>query len=118
MPEPSERPRPHFEKEWRKSFQEDYSRAKNDDERRRMLILFGYDEAHASEVERLFPSPSEDQPEQNRIRRKPKEFLKKIPARTYAFYTVLCLLFGLLADWDLAVAKLRSVWSWFLALFS
>ena len=118
MSDPAKRPEPHIYEAWRPDLQEEYSRAKNDDERRRMLLLFGFDQEHASEVDRLFPVDSNDQPEQNRVRRKPKEFLKKLPSRTYAIYGVICLLFGLLADFDLAVSKLRAFWSWLRALFS
>ena len=44
----------HCEDPWHSSYVEDYCNAKNDEERRRMLILFGYDDAHYSEVLRLF----------------------------------------------------------------
>lgn len=37
---------------------EDYRRAKNDDERRQMLLIFGCDEAHRMDAERLFAPPA------------------------------------------------------------
>lgn len=47
-------PQPHVDPEWHHTLAEDYSRAKSDDERRRMLLRFGYDKAHEGEVVRLF----------------------------------------------------------------
>ena len=47
-------PQPHIEPEWHHTLAEDYARARSDDERRRMLLRFGYDKAHESEVVRLF----------------------------------------------------------------
>ena len=44
---------------WHRSELEDYDRAKSDDERRRMLLLFGVDDAHEQEAERLFPTAVE-----------------------------------------------------------
>lgn len=39
---------------WPSDCAEDYLRAKSDDERRKILLDFGYDLAHLSEVRRLF----------------------------------------------------------------
>ena len=39
---------------WHPSELEDYNHARNDDERRQMLLIFGYDEAHRRDAERLF----------------------------------------------------------------
>ena len=50
-------PRPHIEKEWNPSVKADYRNAKSDDERRRILLVAGYDQAHESEVKRLFDEP-------------------------------------------------------------
>lgn len=47
-------PQPHIEPEWHHTLAEDYDRARSDDERRRMLLRFGYDKAHEGEVVRLF----------------------------------------------------------------
>lgn len=47
-------PQPHIEPEWHHTLSEDYARARSDDERRRMLLRFGYDKAHEGEVVRLF----------------------------------------------------------------
>lgn len=47
-------PQPHIEPEWHHTLAEDYARARSDDERRRMLLRFGYDKAHEGEVVRLF----------------------------------------------------------------
>lgn len=49
---PFHRPDPWFQDEV-----DDYNRARSDDERRRILLRFGYDDAHQSEAERLFPPP-------------------------------------------------------------
>lgn len=50
--------RPRFSSDpWHHSEAEDYAKARSDDERRRMLFLFGVDKAHLSELERLFPPP-------------------------------------------------------------
>lgn len=40
---------------WHKSELYDYSRAKSDEERRKMLLIFGFDEAHRKEARKLFP---------------------------------------------------------------
>ena len=40
---------------WHQDEVDDYNRARSDDERRRILLRFGYDDAHQSEVWRLFP---------------------------------------------------------------
>lgn len=42
---------------WHEDMNEDYRNAKNDDERRQILLAFGYDKAHEAEVIRLFGSP-------------------------------------------------------------
>lgn len=47
-------PRPYVGREWTYDLVEDYSKAKNDDERRQMLLLFGYDNAHYGDVLYLF----------------------------------------------------------------
>lgn len=39
---------------------EDYCHAKNDDERRQMLLIFGVDDAHRSDAERLFNPPEQE----------------------------------------------------------
>ena len=52
--------RPHYADLWPFDLAEDYSRARNDDERRRMLLRFGYDVPHRSEAIRLFPECFED----------------------------------------------------------
>lgn len=57
----TDHPRPRREP-WISSELEDYRNARNDDERRRMLLCFGVDEAHRSEAERLF-HPPEPEPE-------------------------------------------------------
>lgn len=45
---------------WRKEINDDYRRAKSDDERRHLLLTFGYDKAHQADVIRLFGPPSTD----------------------------------------------------------
>lgn len=40
---------------WIKSELHDFNRAVSDEERRLMLLNFGYDEAHKAETHRLFP---------------------------------------------------------------
>jgi len=47
--------KPHFEEYWSADLQADYSKARNDDERRRMLLRFGYDKDHKADAVRLFP---------------------------------------------------------------
>lgn len=41
--------------EWNKDQKEDFSRARSDDERRKMLSIFGYDKKMEKEARRLFP---------------------------------------------------------------
>lgn len=57
-PKPSDEP-------WHPSETEDYNNAKDDEERRRMLLIFGYDEIHRPEKDRLFdpPVPKAKEPE-------------------------------------------------------
>ena len=44
---------------WPKDLVEDYRNARNDDERRQMLLIFGVDDAHQQDAKRLFvPSGS------------------------------------------------------------
>lgn len=40
---------------WHKSELYDYSCAKSDEERRKMLLIFGFDEAHRKDARKLFP---------------------------------------------------------------
>lgn len=47
-------PVPYRDGEWPSDCAEDYLRSKSDDERRMILLDFGYDLAHLSEVRRLF----------------------------------------------------------------
>ena len=48
---------------WHEDMNEDYRNAKDDNERRQILLSFGYDKAHEAEVYRLFgPLPSEITP--------------------------------------------------------
>ncbi len=48
---------------WHEDMNEDYRNAKDDNERRQILLSFGYDKAHEAEVYRLFgPLPSEIPP--------------------------------------------------------
>lgn len=55
----SDYPRPHLNGDWHESVAEDYENARDDDERRRILLAAGYDKAHESEVKRLFDEPLE-----------------------------------------------------------
>lgn len=48
-------PEPNMCGSWPQDCVEDYLHARSDDDRRSMLILFGYDQEHLSEVRRLFP---------------------------------------------------------------
>ena len=50
-------PVPHIEREWPPDFVEDYAHAKSDEERRIMLLRFGYDDAHYGDVLYLFGEP-------------------------------------------------------------
>ena len=50
----SEYPIPHFEEYWSHDLLEDYEHAHNYEERRYLLLRFGYDKAHKSDAERLF----------------------------------------------------------------
>ena len=59
------------EPRWPHDLAEDYSRAGNDDERRRMLLRFGYDPEHQQEVLRLFGPPTSTDSEE------PKDVQKK-----------------------------------------
>ena len=51
----SEFPKPYEFGRWEKDCEEDYRKAKNDEERKRMLLLFGFDANHISDAQRLFP---------------------------------------------------------------
>ena len=51
-------PRPR-DKPWYDDELEDYRHAKNDDERRQMLLILGVDDAHQREADRLFNSPGQ-----------------------------------------------------------
>ena len=51
-------PEPHIEREWPPDFVEDYAHAKSDEERRIMLLRFGYDNAHYGDVLYLFGEPT------------------------------------------------------------
>lgn len=48
-------PEPYKYGSWPQDCADDYLRAGSDDDRRNMLLLFGYDQKHLSEVRRLFP---------------------------------------------------------------
>lgn len=71
--------RPYFTREeWMDSEQYDYSHARSDNERRRMLLRFGVDPAHQAEADRLFPKyaeyeqrrkENEQHPVKSRVRR-------------------------------------------------
>lgn len=56
----SDYPKPHINREWSPDLVEDYSHARNDDERRMMLLSFGFDIHHEGEVYRLFGDPPAD----------------------------------------------------------
>ena len=45
---------------WTSDMAEDYRNARSDDERRQILLAFGYDKDHEYEVLRLFGPPSND----------------------------------------------------------
>lgn len=71
-------PYPSCHEPWHPSVAEDYSHARSDDERRRMLRSFGVDAAHQAEADRLFPKYAEyeqrrkenkQHPVKNRVRR-------------------------------------------------
>lgn len=47
-------PQPYDEPQWHPSELEDYEALRDDDTRRRFLLLIGYDEAHKADVARLF----------------------------------------------------------------
>lgn len=48
-------PKPYKYGSWPQDCVDDYLRAGSDKDRRNMLLLFGYDQKHLSEVRRLFP---------------------------------------------------------------
>ncbi len=51
---------------WMASETQDYAALKTDEDRRRMLLVCGYDEAHRAEAERLFsPQGEPPRPEPN-----------------------------------------------------
>lgn len=72
-------PQPHIEPEWHHTLSEDYARARSDDERRRMLLRFGYDKAHEGEVVRLFGALT---PEEAR-KKKTQEVLRSKEAESF-----------------------------------
>lgn len=52
---------------WHEDMDEDYRNAKDDDERRQILLSFGYDNAHEAEgIPSVRPSPLRDIPPQRR----------------------------------------------------
>lgn len=80
-------PKPHIEKEWDPSISEDYRNARSDDERRRILLKAGYDQAHKSEVKRLFDDPLELE---NRIKdEKKKAVIAKLKKGLSVFLAVI-----------------------------
>lgn len=66
----SDYPKPHVDDEWTQDIAEDYRNARSDEERRRILLKVGYDQAHKSEVKRLFDDPLELE---NRIKHEKKQ---------------------------------------------
>lgn len=63
--------KPHFEEYWSADLQADYSKARNDAERRRMLLRFGYDKDHKADAVRLFPECFKDGTQDNHSYEKP-----------------------------------------------
>lgn len=104
-----EYPLPHFEDHWSYDLLEDYEQAKSDDERRYLLLRFGYDKSHKAEAEYLFNCRFDDsgQPHKN-IEEDHKEVepcdTTPDPKRNKKFYQ----------KWDfwcLLVAVLSLAWS-------
>lgn len=79
----SDYPKPHIDGDWHPSISEDYENARDDDERRHILLSAGYDKAHESEVKRLFDEPLEL--ENRKKHEKKKAVMKKLKKGFSAF---------------------------------
>ena len=94
------RDRPHIDGDWHPSIAEDYDNARDDDERRHILLKEGYDQAHKSEVKRLFDEPLEL--EKKKEEEKHQEIRKKVKERRQKIRTIVLDIFA-------AVAFLASI---------
>jgi len=96
----SDYPKPHIDGDWHPSIAEDYDNARDDDERRHILLKEGYDQAHKSEVKRLFDEPLEL--EKKKEEEKHQEIRKKVKERRQKIRTIVLDIFA-------AVAFLASI---------
>ncbi len=62
-------PQPYDEPRWHSSELEDYEALRDDDTRRRFLLLIGYDEAHKADVVRLFGGVDARDSRRNKLER-------------------------------------------------
>lgn len=113
-------PAPSPDEPWPPDVLEDWLSAHSDDERRRILLEFGYDVRHQPDAERLFCAsaqrtaqyPKQHQPQGQSDKRKLKRILAAIAAAIGAVSAII----GLLADWPAAWDTLRAMVESLLAL--
>ena len=75
-------PYPSCPEPWHPSVAEDYSHARSDNERRRMLQSFGVDSAHIAEADRLFPKYAEyKKHEEEKKQGLAKYYIRQVPRR-------------------------------------
>lgn len=97
----TEYPKPHIEGKWSEDIEEDYRNARNDDERRRILLKAGYDQAHKSEVRRLFDEPLEL--ENRKKHEKKKAVIEKLKNGLSVFLAVIGAVATILTIFEVAV---------------
>ena len=113
-------PAPSPDEPWPPDVLEDWLSARSDDERRRILLEFGYDVRHRPDAERLFGASAQraahkakqHKPQDKSDKRK----LKRILAAMGAVIGAVSAIVGLLADWPAAWDTLRGMVESLLAL--
>lgn len=117
----SQRPAPSPDEPWPPDVLEDWLSARSDDERRRILLEFGFDTAHQPDAARLFVASAQrtpNHPKQHKPQDKSdKRKLKRILAVIAAVIGAASAIVGLLADWPAARETLRAMVDSLLALF-
>lgn len=104
----SDYPKPHVDDEWTQDIAEDYRNARSDEERRRILLKAGYDQAHKSEVKRLFDDPLELE---NRIKHEKKQaVVDKLKKRCKLLFKICGVILAVLTFFSL----LPGAWDGFL----
>ncbi len=104
----SDYPRPHLNGDWHESVAEDYENARDDDERRRILLVAGYDKAHEPEVKRLSDEPLEL--ENRKKHEKKKSMVEKLKKNWKPLTWIFSAVIGILTFFSL----LPGAWNGFL----